>query len=424
MNESRDRGFLTPLFGPLQGVRVLCTGMIISAPYAAQIMAELGAEMIWIERPGLGDMGFRFGPQVGGKGLRPTFAQIGRNRLSVELDLNFAKNPEAREVFLDLAKQCDIWINGLEIFDLNGTTDEMVLEANPALVIVHISGYGRAKFGGLEAYHNRRAMTDYVAQAASGYASLQGFAGEDSPVVKGYPADYGASLWAAVGALSAYINAQHTGKGEVIDVSLTETQLTTLGNIVPDYLNGGVLPAKTGMVSPVLIGFGFYKCKDGRLVSIGIGGPLPYNEMLQIIGEDPNYYSYFECNMNNTNSEKGREIAAKLDAFIAARTPEEIEELFVPRGIACSPVLTVGEALDHPHFRARGDVITYEDPISGDQVKAWNVFPKLEKNPGKVWRGAPHLGQDTEAVLGTVLGYTEDKIRSLKEKRIVGNPHA
>ena len=422
MSVKKEREYLTPKFGPLRGVRVLCTGMIISAPYASQILAEMGAEMIWIERPGMGDMGFRFGPQVGEKGLRPTFAQMGRNRLSVELDLNFEKNPEAREVFLDMARECDIWINGLQMFDLNGTTDEMLLEVNPSLVIVHISGFGRAKFGGMEAYHGRGA-TDYVAQAASGYASLQGFPDEDSPVVKGYAADYGASLWAAVGALSAYISAQRTGKGEVIDVSLTEAQLTTLGNIVPDYLNGLPLPEKTGMVSPVLIGFGLYKCKDGRFVSVGIGGPLPYADMLGLLGEDPEYYSYFECNMNNTNSEKGRELAAKLDAYIAARTPEEVEEAFVERGIACSPVFTVGEALDHPHYRARNDVVTYEDPITGAEMTAWNVFPKLEKNPGKIWRGAPILGQDTEEVLGKVLGYPEDKILELKEKKIVGNPY-
>jgi len=396
--------------------------MIISAPYTAQILAELGAEMIWIERPGIGDMGFRFGPQVGEKGLRPTFAQIGRNRLSVELDLDFQRNPEALEVFLDLARVCDIWINGLQMFDFNGATDELLLEANPTLAIVHISGFGRAKFGGLEAYQGRGA-TDYVAQAASGFASLQGFAGEDSPVVKGYPADYGASLWAAVGVLSAYIHAQRTGMGDVVDVSLTEAQLTTLGNIVPDYLNGGVEPEKTGMVSPVLIGFGLYKCKDGRFVSLGIGGPLQYADMLNLLGEDPEYYSYFECNMFNTNSEKGREIAAKLDAFIAARTPEEVEKLFVEHGIACSPVLTVGEALDHPHYRARNDIVTYEDPISGAEMTAWNVFPKLERNPGKIWRGAPMLGQDTEEVLSKVLGYSEDKILALKGKKIVGNPH-
>lgn len=413
---------LIPEFGPLAGVRVIASGSIVAMPHAANMLADFGAEVIQIEQPKIGDTYRGLAPFIDyeGKKVSTSWAQDARNRVSMSLKLDL-KIPEIKEIFLGLIKQTDIFMENMVWLDKYGITDEMLLEVNPKLIIVHVSGYGRPQFGGDPKVCDR-ASYDMIGQAYSGFMHLNGDMEPAYPMLtKPWTNDYISALHAVFGALSAYIYAQNTGKGQVVDVAQFEASARILSDTFVSWLEAGVLRTRSGVKSIAFQPYGLFKSKDDRWVAIGAFGPAVYKRCIKGMGFDVEYYNFRDCasSVKAVASEKGKELDELIKAWVAAKTADEVVEELNQFKVGCAKVNTAEDVVKDPHWLDRGNFIEYEDQTIGRKIKAFGMVPKFSETPGEVWRGAPSLGQDTDSVLSKLLGYTQEQIDELRKKELI-----
>ncbi len=416
------KNYLVPQFGPLEGVRVISSGSIVAMPHAANMMADFGAEVIHIERPGYGDTYRVLAPfaEYGGKKVSTSWAQDARNRLSLSLELDLSI-PEVKDIFMGLIKEADIFMENMVWLEKYGISDQMLMEANPKLVIVHVSGYGRPQFGGIPEVCDR-ASYDMIGQAYSGFMHLNGEKEPSSPMLtKPWTNDYISAMYAVFGALSAYIYAQKTGKGQVVDVAQFEANARILSDTFVSWTEAGVLRTRAGVKAAAFQPYGLFISKDDRYVAIGAFGPGVYKRFIKALGLDEEYYNFKDCasSVEAVSSEKGRELDRKTIEWVGDRTGDEVVEHMARYKVPCTIVYTAEDAVRDEHWNSRGDFIEYEDQTLRKKIKAFGIVPKFSETPGKVWRGAPDLGQDTEQILTKILGYSKDEINALKGKGII-----
>ncbi|WML29837.1 L-carnitine CoA-transferase [Neobacillus sp. OS1-32] len=394
----------TPAFGNLQGLKVVYSAVEIAGPEAAQMMAEWGADVTWIENTSNGDS------------MRDTtYVKELERRNQKSLSLNIFSE-EGREVFLKLIETADIFIESSKgpAFAKRGLTDELLWEHNKSLVIVHVSGFGHT---GVPDRVNRAAY-DQTAQAFSGYLAQNGT--EEQPMIASpYTGDYFTSLMVVGSSLAALYKAQKTGVGESIDVAMYEVMLRMGAYYMMDYLNGGILYPRAGARHQNLCGIGVYKCKDGFL-SLCLYGAKQNKALLDRIGLG--YLWGTEEYPEGTTAlwldgPKAELIEQKLEEYLLTQPVDEVEEDFSNCKIAANKVMTFEELPEHPHFKAREAFIEWET-MEGKKCKGPNIFPKFKNNPGQVWRPMPTLGMDTKTIL-TDLGYSSEEIHELKEKGII-----
>ncbi len=417
-----DRKFIVPEFGPFAGMRVVCSGSLVAMPFAASMLADFGAEVIQIERPGVGDTLRGLAPMatVGDKKVSTAWAQNARNKLAMGLELNL-KYPEVKEIFYDLIKDADIFMENMVWLDKLGIYDEELLKVNPKLVIVHVSGMGHKEFGGIPSTCNR-ASYDMIGQAFSGWLYLQGNPGEDPMIAKPYTNDYVSAFACVFAALAGYTYAQKTGIGQVVDVAQFEAMAQYMCGVYTTYTMTGKNTERTGNWQPNFQPYNLFKSKDGFLVAIGAFGKGVYDRCIKGMGFDLDYFNFKDCSAGPAAvaSEKGKELNQKVIEWAAAHTAAEIEQAMEDARTPCATVNTAESAVKNPHFISRGDWIEYEDQTTGSTITAFGIAPKMSVTPGKVWRGAPAMAQDTDNILKTVLGYDDAKIAELKEKKLIG----
>jgi crotonobetainyl-CoA:carnitine CoA-transferase CaiB-like acyl-CoA transferase len=409
---------IVPPFGPLQGIRVIDSARVVAGPWASTYLGEFGAEVIHLEGPpfdGPYSDPTRTLPPLLPEGAPPdqsvseSWVQYSRNKLSVGLDL---KRPEGREVFLDLVRKADIWIESSRpgTYDGLGLSDATVHAVNPRLTIVHVSGFGQTG----QPDRVGAPSFDLIAQAYSGFLSLQGNPEPEPPMRSGTALnDTVTGLASATAALMGYIHAQRTGEGQVVDVAQYEVFFTLLENLALDYFARGVVRGRFGNAHPRLHPYNLVRAADGWVV-VAAATPASWKRLSDLLGltdrrlDDPSFRTAH------------RELVDPIiEKFCAARSVEELERIGQENDTAISRVYRIDEIAHDPHYQARGMFLEWHDPVAGP-VKGAGVAPKFQATPGGVWRGAPWLGQDNEAVLGRLLGYSADRIRSLREKGVVG----
>ncbi|XEG68555.1 L-carnitine CoA-transferase [Edwardsiella tarda] len=392
-----------PKFGPLSGLRVVFSGIEIAGPFAGQMFAEWGAEVIWIENVAYADT-IR---------VQPNYPQLSRRNLHA-LSLNIFKD-EGREAFLRLMETTDIFIEASKgpAFARRGITDEVLWERNKKLVIAHLSGfgqYGSPEYTNLAAYNT-------IAQAFSGYLIQNGDKDQPMPAFP-YTADYFSGMTVTTAALAALYKAQQTGVGESIDVAMYEVMLRMGQYFMMDYFNGGEMcPRMTKGKDPYYAGCGLYRCSDGYIVMelVGINqirelfGDIGLAHLLDTpeIPEGTQLIHRIEC-------PHGELVEEKLDAWLAQHTIAEVQARFAELKIACAKVLNVDELESNPQYVARESITTWQ-AIDGHTCKGPNVMPKFKNNPGQIWRGMPNHGMDTAAILNSI-GYDQAAIDVLVEK--------
>lgn len=398
------KGLSMPAFGNLEGLKVVYSAVEIAGPVAAELMAEWGADVTWIENTFTGDS------------MRDTtYVKELERRNQRSLSLNIFSD-EGKEVFFKLIKDADIFIESSKgpAFAKRGITDELMWEHNPSLVIVHVSGYGHY---GVEERVNRAAY-DQTAQAFSGYLSQNGT--EEQPMIASpYTGDYFTSLMIVSSSLAALHKAQKTGIGESIDVAMYEVMLRMGAYYMMDYLNAGIKYPRAGARHQNLCGIGVYKCKDGFL-SLCLYGAKQNQAILERIGlghlwgteEYPEGTSALWL-----DGPKAELIEQKLEEYLLTQPVDDVEKDFSDCKIAANKVMTFDEIVEHPHFLAREAFVEWET-IEGKKVKGPNIFPKFKNNPGQIWRPMPTLGMDTEDILSN-LGYSSEQIQELSEKGII-----
>lgn len=416
-----ERKQIIPKYGPFAGMRVIDSGSLIAMPYAATLLADFGAEVIHIERPGVGDTLRVLAPFAteDGKTVSTSWAQDGRNKLSLSLELNL-KHPEVKELFFGLIKEADVFMENMVWLEKLGIRDEELLEVNPKLIIAHISGYGNPRFGGLPEYCDR-ASYDMIGQAFSGWMGLNGEKDGDPVVGKPWLNDFTSAYATVFAVLAAYINVLKGGDGQIVDIAQFEVQASYCCDLYTSYTMAGRVNTRSGNKSAAFQPYGLFKSKDGYDVALGAFGPGVYKRAIQAMGLDLEYFNYKDCSsgIEAVASEKGKELDAKTIEWCAARTAQEIEDAMAKFKVPCSRVMGAKDCLENEHYRKRNDFIKYEDQTLGKEVTAFGIVPKMSGTPGQVWRGAPSLGQDTNTILRDLLGYDDAKIADLKSKNLI-----
>jgi crotonobetainyl-CoA:carnitine CoA-transferase CaiB-like acyl-CoA transferase len=410
-------GPLVPPYGPLAGLRVLESARFVAGPWAATYLGEFGAQVVHVEGPPFGppyaDPTRSLAPLLGSGGptdrVSESWVQYARNKLSVGVDV---RRPRGREVFLDLVKASDIWIESSRpgTYDRLGLSDQEVWGANPRLTIVHVSGYGRT--GRPERIS--APSFDLSAQAFSGYLSLQGEP-EPSPPMRSGTAinDTVTGLASATAALMGYVHAQRSGRGQAVDVAQYEVFFMLLENLALDYFMRGVVRGRHGSAHPRLHPYDVHRARDGWVV---VAAPTSesFRRLREAIGFDDSAFDDDTYRLAH-RAPVDRAIAE----FCASRTRAELETIGRDHDLAIERVRDIADLAHEPQYLERGMFLEWEDPVAG-RVRGAGVAPKFSGTPGGVWRGAPWLGQDNDAVLRRMLGYSPATVDELRREGVVG----
>lgn len=410
---------IVPRFGPLRGIRVLDTGRVVAGPWAATILGDFGAEIIHVEgtpfAPPYADPTRILPPMLPqGSPLEDTvsesWVQYSRNKLSLGLDVT---RPEGREVFLDLVARSDIWIDASRpgTFDKFRLSDATVLKANRKIVIAHVSGFGQSGDPG----YVMRPSYDIIAQAFSGFLSAQGKPPPEPPTQSGTAInDLVTGMATALGALMAYVHAQASGQGQVVDVAQYEVFFLMMENMALDYFLQGKVRGRYGNAHPRLHPYEIFPAKDGWIV---LAAPTPRSwKRLREWASLPDTPDWNSMAWRVAHREL---VNRRISAITRRATQAELEQEGLRHDIAFSPIFTMQDIADNPQYRSREMLLSWMDPVLG-KVRGAGIVPKLSRTPGRVWRGAPWLGQDNQRVLGSILGYGPDRTRQLRKLNVIG----
>ncbi|MFC5500491.1 CaiB/BaiF CoA transferase family protein [Caenimonas terrae] len=393
--------------GPLAGIKVLELGQLIAGPFAAKTLGDFGADVVKIEPPGTGDPLRKWRLLKGGTSL---WWQVqSRNKRSVALDL---KQPAAQEIVRKLAAEADVLIENFRPGAMEGwgLGPDQLLEINPRLVMLRISGYGQSG-----PYRDKPGF-GVVAEAMGGLRHLTAEPGRVPVRVGVSIGDTLASLHGVIGVLMALHHRHASGKGQVIDVALYEAVFNCMESLLPEYSAFGAVRGPAGSALPGIAPTNAYQCRDGGYVLVAGNGDSIYRRLMAAIGrsdlgEDPALAD------NAGRVRRVDEIDAAIGAWAALHSVDEALAMMDAAQVPAGKIYTVADIAADPHYKARGmlEQVTLAD---GSTVAVPGIVPKLSLTPGGHRRNAPDLGQDTDSVLREI-GLTAQQIAALKERGIV-----
>jgi crotonobetainyl-CoA:carnitine CoA-transferase CaiB-like acyl-CoA transferase len=412
-----EKTLVPEAFGPLQGVKIVSTGTLIAQPFAAELAAEMGAEVIQVERPGTGDaawrtIGIRLDAKDGGAPVATTFVQERRNSFGVTLD--FSK-PKGKELFLKMIARADIWMESSKpgSYSRWGLDDATVLKVNPKLVITHVSGFGQSG----DPDWVSRASYDIVGQAVSG-TMFQTGSPDPEPPMRAAPwiGDYMTAMFTLWSSLAGLTYARATGKGQAIDLAQYEAIHKTLGGTMVEFFQKDVVRERSGNRAQGFQPLDAFQAKDGWIV-LGALGEEKFDAVCHVIGLDPAEEKWQSARIQIETIE-GIEWDAMLRGWINDHSVNEVVKAMNDVKVPCSPIMSSKDIAENPHYRARGMHVEWEDEQVG-RVKGIGVAPKFSLTPGKVWRGSVGVGYDNDRVYGDLLGVSADELGQLRREKII-----
>lgn len=390
---------------PLEGIRILDLTQVLFGPFATMLLSDLGAEVIKVERPEVGDIARGNEPFV--KGLSTYFLSLNRGKKSVALNLATA---EGREIFLRLTEKADVLIQNFVpgTMEKLGLSYETVKERNPRIIYVAGSGFGQ--YGP----YAKKPAFDVIIQAMGGVMSITGEPG-GPPVRPGVSyGDITAGLFLCIGTLAALQERQTSGEGQLVDISMLDCQVTVQENAFVRYLNTGEIPRALGTRHPVITPFQVFPTKDGYVAVALRGGikdqwPLFCAAIDRIdIMDDPR----FETGWLRTQNYEALEpiLTEAMKTRTTQKWVEELEQASIP----CGPVNTIDRVANDEHIAARDMIIDVNHPEAG-RLKVVNTPFKFSRTPCKAEHAAPGLGEHTEEVLRGLLGLSKQEIDRLND---------
>lgn len=396
----------------LQGITVLDLTHMLSGPYGAMVLADLGARCIKVEPPGAGE-GTRAllakDRDFSRDGMGAYFLTLNRGKESICVDL---KSEAGREVFYDLVRHADVVIDNFSVGVTQrlGIDHESLAKVNERIVTCSISGFGAT---GPDPH---RPAFDQVVQAMGGGMSITGFA-DSPPVRSGIPhGDLGGGVFGAIGVLAALVNRQLTGKGRHVDVSMLDVQASLLNYMATMYLMSGQVPDRIGNSHFVHVPYNSFRTADGYVIVACIGDAF-FEKFVEMLGRD-------ELRDPELRKQPVRFAAkAQIEAVIHEEFAKQGNEYWLARlreaRIPCGPVNDFAAALSDPQLLARNMVIEVELPggskvrMPGNPVKLEGCDDPAQPSP------PPRLGEHTDAVLGTLPGYDKARLASLRERGVI-----
>ncbi|MES1931653.1 L-carnitine dehydratase/bile acid-inducible protein F [Salinisphaera shabanensis T35B1] len=393
---------------PLDGLRVLDMSQIMAGPYCTMVLADMGADVTKIEKIKGGDDSRQMGPYIEDESA--CFMQINRNKRSVALNL---KDPEARELFYDMARQADVIIENYR----PGVTQslevdyESIKEINPGIIYASISGYGQTG-----PYANKGGF-DLVAQGATGLMSMTGEPGR-RPLKTGVAVyDIGAGITAVYSILAAYIHRQKTGEGQQVDVAIGECGIPWFTWEAAAYFGEGREPQPTGWRHRVSAPYQALATRDGYLM-LGCANQRTWERFCNDVVNKP---EWIEDPRFATNSDRGRnveELEALIEEVFASEDTDTWRARCDEAGVPAGPINTFSQALSDPHYVERGMVQEFEHPTAGN-VKTLGFASKFSSTPQQIRRPSPLLGEHTEEVLAD-MGIDAARLAELRASGAVG----
>jgi crotonobetainyl-CoA:carnitine CoA-transferase CaiB-like acyl-CoA transferase len=374
---------------PLDGITVLSLEQAISAPLCTRHLADLGARVIKVENPGVGDSARHYDRAV--RGMAAHFVWLNHGKESAELSLT---DPDDLEVFTRLLAKADVLVSNLAPGALGrlGLAPDDLVERYPRLIVVDISGYGRG--GPLD---HKRAY-DLLVQAEGGSCALTGEPGR--PAKSGVPvADVGTALYAYSAVLAALYDRERTGRGTVVPIAMLDVVAETLGFALNQVLHGGEEPQPVGMGSPMVAPYGAYPTADGQTVVLGTTSDREWRRLAGDLLGRPDLASEPRFAHNTDRVERRAELDTILSEWCAQRGLAEIQDLADAAGIGNSRLNGVRDLAEHPQLADRGRWREVDTPVG-------RVPALLPPALGRGWtvpdRPVPALGADTDRIRAEV----------------------
>jgi CoA:oxalate CoA-transferase len=380
-------------------------------------LADLGAEVIHVE-PLHGDDAREFGPFAGsgGKNNSGYFISLNRNKKSLAIDLKLAKG---KKILTDLIKVSDVVVENFRPNTMRklGFGWEELQAINPRVIYASISGFGQDTLPG----YDTRPSYDMVAQGYSGLMSITGPEGGPPCRVGSSVGDIFAGHQAAIGVLAALLHREKTGRGQHFDGAMIDGLFTVLENAVVRYTINGEIPKPLGSAHPTIVPFQSFPTKDDSHVIIALGNDNLWKSFCKLIGrEDLAEHPKFATNPLRTRHRK--ELEQVLIPEFRRRSRAEWLELLGKANLPHSPANNVKEICEDPHIAHRKMLVEVDQPGVG-KMRIVGSPIRLSETPGEVYAPAPLLGQHSEEVLRTTLGYSAEDIRTLKDENVINREY-
>ncbi len=396
---------------PLSGVRVLDVATFIAAPYCTAILGEFGAEVIKVEQPGSGDPFRRFGTPTGRADSTLAWLSEGRNKRSVTLNL---RHPEGADLFRRLVAKSDVVCENFRPGTLEkwGVGWETLSARNPGLIMLRISGYGQTG-----PYKDRPGFAR-IAHAVGGLSNLAGMPGE-TPVTPGSTslADYMSGLYGAVGVLLALRHRDRTGRGQYIDIGLYEAVFRMLDEMAPVYGRTGKVRGREGAGTANACPHGHFQTRDDRWVAIACTTDKMFGRLAEAMGQ-PELASAGRYGQQARRLANRDEVDRLASRWVGSMSLAEVMEICLAHEVPCGPLNTIADIFADPHFKARGNLVTIDDPEVGEVVVP-AVIPRLSETPGRIAHLGPALGDANEDVLGNLLGLSGEEMARLRDAKVI-----
>ena len=392
---------------PLEGVVVVDCTQIMAGPFCTLLLADMGADVIKIERPDRGDDSRRMGPPYI-QGRCAAFLAINRNKRSLALNL---RSEQGQGVLKRLVEKADVMVENFRpgTMERLGLGYEELRKMRPSLVYCSISGFGQT------GPYRERGGFDLVAQGMSGLISVTGT--PDGPPVKvGVPiTDLTAGMYGAYGILNAYIHMLRTGEGQLVDTSLLEAGIAYTFWQSAVYFATGEVPGPLGSAHPLSAPYQALRTSDGYLC-IGAATQPTWERMCHAIGREE-LLADTRFATNGDRKKHDRELASLLEETFSRDATQHWMEVLEAEGVPCGPINNLAQMYSDPHVTSREMLVEIEDPELGT-LKNIGIPVKLSQTPGRIRRRAPDLGEHTREVL-LEAGYTGDEVSRLLESGVV-----
>jgi len=408
----------------LQGIRVLDLSRVLAGPWCTQTLADLGADVIKVERPGSGDDTRSWGPpflhDAQGQETREAAYYLGTNRNKRSLTCDIAR-PEGQALVRELAARCDVFVENFKVGDMAryGLDYASLRRVNPRLVYCSITGFGQT------GPYRERAGYDYAVQGMGGLMSVTGERDDlgGGPQKVGVAvADLFTGMYATVGILAALRHAERTGEGQHLDMALLDAQVAMLANLGANYLVSGQVPRRAGNAHQNIVPYQVFEvapAQDGHkdYVIIAVGNDSQFAKFCEVAGcpelaRDPRF-------ARNQDRVRNRAVLVPLlEAAMKRRRKAEWLPALEAAKVPCGAINDLAEVFGDPHVQARGMVTQWEHPLAPG-LRLVSSPLKMSATPVRTERPPPLLGQHTDEVLREVLGWEEARISALRAQGVI-----
>ncbi|RJP24053.1 MAG: CoA transferase [Candidatus Abyssobacteria bacterium SURF_5] len=393
----------------LEGVRILDLSRMLAGPYGSMLLGDLGAEVIKIEETGSGDLTRTTAAEAALRGISAYFLSINRNKKSMTLNL---KSQKGREIFCELVKKADVVYDNFRPSALEklGCTYEILSQYNPKIICCSVSAFGQTgPYRDLPAY-------DIILQAMGGTMSLTGTEGGD-PLLMGVPmGDLAGGMFGALAIAGALYHREKTGRGQKLDISLLDCQISLLMYLAQTYIASGQVPAARGAMHPLIAPFRSFKTKDGYIAVVAFQDKH-YESFCKIIDrEDLLTDERFDTLIGRAVNKM--QLYTILDEVFPKKTTAEWLEPLRQAQIPSSPVNNIREALNDQQVRFRKMVVEIEHPEIGKYEALGNPIKSSIMNDGH-FEPPPLLGQHTDEILSSLLDLSAAEMETLRQEGVI-----